>query len=53
MLIECTATDLTKAGVVVDTMVAMFSEYCSEPFTYGTAFDFLAPFPFLVEHPPP
>lgn len=34
VLIECTATDLTKAGVVLDTVVAMFSEYCSEPFTY-------------------
>lgn len=34
VLIECTATDLTKAGVVVDTVVAMFAEYCKEPFTY-------------------
>lgn len=33
VLIECTATDLTKANVVLDTMVAMFSEYCAVPFT--------------------
>lgn len=33
VFIECTATDLTKANIVLDTMVAMFSEYCSEPFT--------------------
>jgi len=33
VFIECTATDLTKANIVLDTMVTMFSEYCSEPFT--------------------
>ncbi|KAJ3664917.1 hypothetical protein Zmor_000451 [Zophobas morio] len=33
VLIECTATDLTKARVVVDTIVCMFSQYCKEPFT--------------------
>ncbi|XP_044259116.1 phenylalanine--tRNA ligase beta subunit [Tribolium madens] len=33
VLIECTATDLTKARIVVDTMVCMFSQYCKEPFT--------------------
>jgi len=33
VFIECTATDLTKAKVVVDTMVTMFSQYCAEPFT--------------------
>lgn len=26
VLIECTATDLTKANIVLDTMVTMFSE---------------------------
>jgi len=31
MFIECTATDLTKAKVVLNTIVAMFSRYCSEP----------------------
>ncbi|XP_049870661.1 phenylalanine--tRNA ligase beta subunit [Pectinophora gossypiella] len=31
VFIECTATDLTKAIVVLDTIVSMFSEYCSEP----------------------
>ncbi|KAG0243886.1 phenylalanine--tRNA ligase subunit beta [Actinomortierella wolfii] len=34
VFIECTATDLTKAKIVLNTMVAMFSEYCAEPFTY-------------------
>lgn len=33
VFIECTATDLTKANIVLDTMVAMFSEYCASPFT--------------------
>uniref|UniRef100_A0A6U2AIS2 phenylalanine--tRNA ligase n=2 Tax=Hemiselmis andersenii TaxID=464988 RepID=A0A6U2AIS2_HEMAN len=33
VLIECTATDLTRAKIVLDTMVAMFSGYCAEPFT--------------------
>jgi phenylalanyl-tRNA synthetase beta chain len=28
-LIECTATDLTKAKIVLNTLVAMFSEYAS------------------------
>ena len=32
VFIECTATDLTKANVVLNTMVAMFSEYCKTPF---------------------
>jgi phenylalanyl-tRNA synthetase beta chain len=34
VLIECTATDLTKAKIVLNTVVAMFSEYCAEPYTY-------------------
>ncbi len=29
---ECTATDLTKAKVVLNTVVCMFAEYCSQPF---------------------
>jgi phenylalanyl-tRNA synthetase beta chain len=33
VFIECTATDLTKANIVLDTVVTMFSEYCSQPFT--------------------
>jgi phenylalanyl-tRNA synthetase beta chain len=33
VFIECTATDLTKAHIVLDTMVTMFSEYCAQPFT--------------------
>jgi phenylalanyl-tRNA synthetase beta chain len=33
VFIECTATDLTKANIVLDTVVAMFAEYCAAPFT--------------------
>eukprot|EP00178_Gracilaria_changii_P025304 TRINITY_DN78045_c0_g1_i1.p1 TRINITY_DN78045_c0_g1~~TRINITY_DN78045_c0_g1_i1.p1 ORF type:complete len:592 (+),score=72.21 TRINITY_DN78045_c0_g1_i1:202-1977(+) len=33
MLIECTATDKTKASIVLNTMVAMFSRYCEKPYT--------------------
>ncbi|KAL9263670.1 Phenylalanine--tRNA ligase beta subunit, cytoplasmic-like protein, partial [Drosera capensis] len=32
VFIECTATDLTKAVVVLNTMVAMFSGYCGRKF---------------------
>lgn len=32
VFIECTATDLTKANIVLDTVVTMFSEYCAVPF---------------------
>ena len=32
VFIECTGTDLTKAGIVLNTMVTMFCEYCSTPF---------------------
>uniref|UniRef100_A0A8C5HPJ3 Elongation factor 1-beta n=1 Tax=Gouania willdenowi TaxID=441366 RepID=A0A8C5HPJ3_GOUWI len=37
VFIECTATDLTKAKVVLDTLVTMFSQYCSQPFTVEEA----------------
>lgn len=33
VFIECTATDLTKANIVLDTVCSMFSEYCDKPFT--------------------
>lgn len=33
VFIECTATDLTKANIVLDTVVAMFSEYAANPFS--------------------
>ncbi|GAB0092388.1 Phenylalanine--tRNA ligase beta subunit [Sergentomyia squamirostris] len=33
VFIECTATDLTKAKVVLDTLVCMFSRHCQEQFT--------------------
>ncbi|XP_053605943.1 phenylalanine--tRNA ligase beta subunit [Plodia interpunctella] len=32
VFIECTATDLTKAIIVLDTIVCMFSKYCSVPY---------------------
>ena len=33
IFIECTATDLNKARIVLNTMVTMFACYCEEPFT--------------------
>lgn len=33
IFIECTATDLTKAKVVLDTLVTMFSVHCADPCT--------------------
>lgn len=33
IFIEITATDKTKASMVLDTLVTMFSEYCSEKFS--------------------
>jgi phenylalanyl-tRNA synthetase beta chain len=33
VFIECTATDLNKANIVLDTVITMFSQYCAEPFT--------------------
>ncbi|XP_058058544.1 phenylalanine--tRNA ligase beta subunit [Anopheles bellator] len=33
VFIECTATDLTKARIVLDTLVCMFSTYCAKPFS--------------------
>ncbi|KAG2407828.1 hypothetical protein HKW66_Vig0026500 [Vigna angularis] len=32
VFIECTATDLTKAKIVLNTMVTAFSEYCADKF---------------------
>lgn len=32
VFIECTATDLNKAKIVLDTIVCMFSQYCSTPY---------------------
>lgn len=32
VFIELTATDITKAKIVLDTLVTMFSQYCEEPF---------------------
>jgi len=31
MFIECTATDMTKAKMVINTLVAMFARYCENP----------------------
>eukprot|EP01035_Chromulina_nebulosa_P017679 gene17679-23269_t len=33
IFIECTGVDITKANIVLDTVVTMFSEYCQSPFT--------------------
>jgi phenylalanyl-tRNA synthetase beta chain len=33
IFIECTATDSTKANVVLNTIIAMYSEYAKKPFT--------------------
>uniref|UniRef100_A0A8I6ASF2 Phenylalanine--tRNA ligase beta subunit n=1 Tax=Rattus norvegicus TaxID=10116 RepID=A0A8I6ASF2_RAT len=33
IFIECTGTDLTKAKIVLDIIVTMFSEYCENQFT--------------------
>lgn len=33
VFIECTATDLTKAKIVLNMVVTMFSQYCAKPFT--------------------
>jgi phenylalanyl-tRNA synthetase beta chain len=35
VFIECTATDLTKAKNVLNTVVVMFSQYCKDQYTYG------------------
>ncbi|XP_075101270.1 phenylalanine--tRNA ligase beta subunit, cytoplasmic isoform X1 [Nicotiana tabacum] len=50
VFIECTATDLTKANVVLNTMVTMFSVYCERKFevepvkvTYPDGKSFLYP----------
>ncbi|XP_034187611.2 phenylalanine--tRNA ligase beta subunit isoform X1 [Osmia lignaria lignaria] len=36
VLIECTATDLTKAKIVLDTIVCAFSRYCKIKYTVET-----------------
>ncbi|XP_076174302.1 phenylalanine--tRNA ligase beta subunit isoform X3 [Ptiloglossa arizonensis] len=36
VFIECTATDLTKARVVLDTIVCAFSQYCKTKYTVET-----------------
>lgn len=33
VFIECTGTDYTKANIVLNTVIAMFSQYCKTPFT--------------------
>lgn len=33
IFIDITATDLNKAKIVLDTIVCMFSQYCTEPYT--------------------
>ena len=34
VFIECTGTDLTKAKIVLNTVLTMFAHSCAEPFTY-------------------
>ena len=36
VFIECTATDLTKARIVLDTIVCTFSQYCKTKYTVET-----------------
>lgn len=36
VFVECTACDLTKAHVVLDIMVTMFSQYCGEKYSIET-----------------
>ena len=38
VFVDLTATDLTKLSIVTNIVVAMFSEYCDEPFTYVCTF---------------
>ena len=33
VFIECTAKDVTKASIVLNTLIAMFSQYCDDRFT--------------------
>jgi phenylalanyl-tRNA synthetase beta chain len=33
VFIECTATDLTKAGIVLNQLVTAFAHYCAQPFS--------------------
>ncbi|KAI9219054.1 phenylalanyl-tRNA synthetase beta chain [Blastocladiella britannica] len=33
VLVECTATDLTKAKIVLNTIIATYSQYCEHPFS--------------------
>ncbi|KFQ34593.1 Phenylalanine--tRNA ligase beta subunit, partial [Merops nubicus] len=37
VFIECTGTDITKAKIVLDIIVTMFSEYCEKPFSVEAA----------------
>ncbi|XP_060049649.1 phenylalanine--tRNA ligase beta subunit [Erinaceus europaeus] len=37
VFVECTGTDFTKAKIVLDIIVTMFSEYCENPFTVEAA----------------
>ncbi|XP_006008677.1 phenylalanine--tRNA ligase beta subunit isoform X2 [Latimeria chalumnae] len=37
VFIECTATDITKAKIVLDMIVTMFSRYCEKSFTVEAA----------------
>ncbi|XP_001358831.2 phenylalanine--tRNA ligase beta subunit [Drosophila pseudoobscura] len=50
VFIECTATDLTKAKVVLDTIVCLFSEHCAKKFTVEPC-DVVQPDGSIVSYP--
>lgn len=50
VFIETTATDLTKAKIVLDTIVCMFSTYCAEPFTVEYC-DVVKPSGEIIQYP--
>lgn len=50
VFIECTATDLTKAKVVLDTLVCLFSVHCAEKFT-AEVVEVVSPDGVVVKYP--
>ncbi|EDW80772.1 uncharacterized protein Dwil_GK11710 [Drosophila willistoni] len=50
VFIECTATDLTKAKVVLDTIVCLFSQHCDKKFTVEPC-DVVKPDGSIVSYP--
>eukprot|EP01107_Rhizomastix_libera_P014863 TRINITY_DN5047_c0_g1_i1.p1 TRINITY_DN5047_c0_g1~~TRINITY_DN5047_c0_g1_i1.p1 ORF type:complete len:694 (+),score=228.16 TRINITY_DN5047_c0_g1_i1:26-2107(+) len=52
VLIEVTATDLTKAIIVLETVLTNFSRYCATPFTFEKV-TIISPEGNKVDYPPP